>query len=86
MITICFALMCKIDNIFKLLNSPRVLFCLLPIQSVPITTTVVSSNPTHCEVYSIHHYVIKFVSYEAYTEINHRQKEQHQYETIREID
>jgi hypothetical protein len=26
MITICFALMCKIDNIFKLLNSPRVLF------------------------------------------------------------
>ena len=31
-------------------------------QSMPITTNVVSSNPTHCEVYSIHHYVLKFVS------------------------
>jgi hypothetical protein len=34
----------------------------LPLQSVPITTKVVSSNPTHGEVYSIQHYVIKFVS------------------------
>jgi len=33
----------------------------LPVQSVPITTNVVSSNPVHCKVYSIH-YVIKFVS------------------------
>jgi hypothetical protein len=31
-------------------------------QSVPINTNVVSSNPTHSEVYSIQHYVIKFVS------------------------
>ena len=31
-------------------------------QSVPITTEVVSSNPAHGEVYSIQHYVIKFVS------------------------
>ena len=31
-------------------------------QSVPITTNVLSSNPTHGEVYSIQHYVIKFVS------------------------
>jgi len=31
-------------------------------QSVPITTKVVSSNPTHGEVYSIQHYVIKFFS------------------------
>ena len=31
-------------------------------QSVYITTTVVSSNPVHGEVYSIQHYVIKFVS------------------------
>jgi hypothetical protein len=30
-------------------------------QSVPITTKVVSSNPVHGEVYSIH-YAIKFVS------------------------
>jgi hypothetical protein len=34
----------------------------LPVQSVPITTKVVSLNPVHCEVYSIQHYVIKFVS------------------------
>ena len=31
-------------------------------ESVPITTKVVSSNPVHGEVYSIQHYVIKFVS------------------------
>jgi hypothetical protein len=34
----------------------------LPIQSVPITTHIVSLNPVHGEVYSIQHYVIKFVS------------------------
>ena len=34
----------------------------LPVQSVPVTTNVVSSNPVHGEVYSIHHYVINFVS------------------------
>ena len=27
-----------------------------------MTTSVVSSNPDHCRVYSIQHYVIKFVS------------------------
>jgi hypothetical protein len=31
-------------------------------QSVSITTNVVSSNPVHGEVYSIQYYVIKFVS------------------------
>ena len=31
-------------------------------QSVPITTNIVSLNPVHGEVYSIQHYVIKFVS------------------------
>ena len=35
---------------------------LLPVRSVPITTKVVSSNPTHGEMYSIQHYVIKFFS------------------------
>jgi predicted aconitase len=35
---------------------------LLPVQSVPITTKVVSSNPVHGVVYSIQHYVIKFFS------------------------
>ena len=34
----------------------------LPIQSVPITTKVASSNPAHGEMYSIQHYVIKFVN------------------------
>ena len=31
-------------------------------QSMPITTKVVSVNPAHGEVYSIQHYVNKFVS------------------------
>ena len=34
----------------------------LPVQSAPITTKVVSSNPVHGEVHSMQHYVIKFVS------------------------
>jgi hypothetical protein len=34
----------------------------LPVQSVPITTKVVSSNPARGEVYSIQHFVIKMVS------------------------
>jgi hypothetical protein len=34
----------------------------LPVQSVFITTKVVSSNPVHGEVYWIQHYVIKFVN------------------------
>ena len=36
-------------------------FVQLPMQSVPITINVVSSNPTYGEVYSLQHYVIKFV-------------------------
>ena len=31
-------------------------------QSVHITVNVVSSNPAHVKMYSIQHYVIKFVS------------------------
>jgi hypothetical protein len=34
----------------------------LLVQSMPITTKGVSTNPVHGEVYSIQHYVIKFVS------------------------
>ena len=34
----------------------------LPMQSVSIITNVVSTNPAHCEVYSMQHYVIKCVS------------------------
>ena len=36
--------------------------CYVDLQLKPITTKVVSSNPVHGEVYSIQHYVIKFVS------------------------
>ena len=32
------------------------------VQSVPITSKVLASNPVHGEVYLIQHYVIKFVS------------------------
>ena len=35
---------------------------LLPMQSVPITTKVVSSNPAYGKVYLIQHYVIQLVS------------------------
>jgi hypothetical protein len=34
----------------------------LPKQSMPITTKVESSNLAHGELYSVQHYVIKFVS------------------------
>ena len=34
----------------------------LPMESVPIITKVVGSNPADDDVYSIQHYVIKFVS------------------------
>jgi len=34
----------------------------LPVQWVPNTTNVVSLNPPHGKVYSVQHYVIKFVS------------------------
>jgi hypothetical protein len=34
----------------------------LPMQSLPITTKIVSLNPAHREVYSLQRYVIKFVS------------------------
>jgi hypothetical protein len=47
--------------ILLLIYSPRQLPRLL-VQSVPITTKVVSSNHAHGEVCSIQHYVLKFVS------------------------
>ena len=34
----------------------------LPVQSVPITIKVVSSNPAYGEVFSIQHYMKRFVS------------------------
>ena len=39
-----------------------IVWYLAPMQSAHITTNVVSSNPIHGKVYSIQHYVIKFVS------------------------
>jgi len=32
------------------------------VQSVPITTKVISSSPVHGEVYAIQHYMIEFLS------------------------
>ena len=37
-------------------------FTTIPVQSVAITTKVVSSNPAHGEDYSIQQYLIKFVN------------------------
>jgi hypothetical protein len=34
----------------------------LPMQSVPITTNVMSLSPAHGKVYLIQHYVMEFVS------------------------
>ena len=34
----------------------------LPVQSVPIITELLSSNTAHGKVYSMQHYVMKFVS------------------------
>ena len=55
--------LCRSDtndySIYKILN---LYYLQLPVQSVSITTNVVSSNPVHGEVDSIQHYVIKFVS------------------------
>jgi len=31
-------------------------------QSVSITTNIVSANPDDCKIYAIQHYMIKFVS------------------------
>ena len=41
--------------------APVVLDLQLPVESVPMITKVVSSNPVHGEVYSIQHCVITFV-------------------------
>ena len=37
-------------------------YILVAMESVPITTNIVSSNPAHGEMYLIQHYVIKLVS------------------------
>ena len=39
------------------------LYLQLPVQSVPITIKVVSSNPVHGEVNSMQHYVVTFVNF-----------------------
>ena len=56
---------CKAQFCYPFLGAVVVVWQLdlqLPVQSVHITTKVVSSNPVHGEVYSMQHYVIKFVS------------------------
>ena len=54
--------MCLVISFFGGRGDRMVLDTQLPMQSVPITNIVVSSNPDHFDVYSIHHYVIKVVS------------------------
>jgi len=46
-------------------------------QSFPITTNAVSSKPADGEVYSIQHYVIKFVSDSPGTSISSTNKTDH---------
>jgi hypothetical protein len=51
-------LSCKtLTVLFMNENACSISLALLPMQSVPITT-----NVHHCELYSMQHYVIKFVS------------------------
>jgi len=59
--------MCK--TIFIVFRGPSIVLMIvwyldlqLSMQLVPITTNVVSSKPVHGKLYSIQHYVIKFVS------------------------
>jgi hypothetical protein len=60
----------EINAVQTSLTSPLFIEVPIPIQeseqkfvlNAHISTKVVSSNPVHCEVYSIQHYVIKFVS------------------------
>ena len=56
-------------NMFVLTRTPKikgdrnrmVVGLQLPMQSVPITTKAVRSNPAHGEMYSMQHYMIKYV-------------------------
>ena len=50
-----------VDNICTHGGSVVVVDLQLPMQSVHITTSVMSSNPDHGEVYSTQHYVIKYI-------------------------
>jgi hypothetical protein len=50
-----------IDNMIRK-QANKCLYQSVSVQSVPITTKVVSSNLVQGEVYSIQHYVITFVS------------------------
>ena len=67
--TVCHSL--ETNNIFRFMHCFATIYTcyglnlyllyILPMQSVPITTNIVSSKPVHVEVYWIQH-VIKFVS------------------------
>jgi hypothetical protein len=51
----------KIIDLLVFINSCAITL-IVTVQSVPNTTKAVSLNPTHGELFSIQHYVIKFVS------------------------
>ena len=62
--------LCTLSDVFQMKHYTGIKFSILfhnigggrHVQSVPITTKIVSLNPAHGAVYSIPHYVIKFVS------------------------
>jgi len=51
----------KVCKVIRILLS-YIGFTTIHTKSIPITIKVVSLNPAHSEMYSIQHYVIKFVS------------------------
>ena len=51
-----------IDDVRGHRGRDRMVDLQLPVQSMPITIKVVSSNPVHDDVYWMLHYVMKFVS------------------------
>jgi hypothetical protein len=61
-INITLELVYRLKLSFTQVKEHTIDFVELPVQSVHITTKFVSSNPIHVKVYSIQHYVIKFVS------------------------
>jgi len=61
MTVVSFHMFVEIKNIKAMFFSQFFNLQLL-VQSVPITTKIVSLHPIHGEVYSMQHYVIKFLS------------------------
>ena len=61
-INIALELVYRMKLSFTQVKEHTIDFVKLPMRSVPVTTKFVSSNPIHVKVYSIQHYLVKFVS------------------------